>query len=155
MIERFLVFLNRCKFNCFSANIIMSNSITTPIRPLREHDLRGGHIEEKHINKDLLYLRNRLKNEPKIPVASSFWNIKAGNIAINYLVMVKLEDIIKWLTTNTSKPIKFYRAQLPINCRIGYSIRRRDGKLVYCRSVGLYLARITPRNFFILSAFPQ
>ena len=133
----------------------MSYTITTPIRPLKAHDSKGGHVEVKHIEKSLSYLRNRLVNEPKLHLASSFWNIKAANIAINYAVMMKFDDIIKWLATPTSNAKKTYRVNLPINCRIGYSIRKRDSKLAYCKIIRLTLARLTPHDFFILTAFPQ
>ncbi|WP_157874721.1 RNase A-like domain-containing protein [Paraburkholderia atlantica] len=77
-----------------------------------EHEARtlngtGGHTLLKHVGKDEAWLRQRLKDEPWIPAATSFKDQRTAERAISEVMMADADRIRLWArSTGMRAPLR-------------------------------------------------
>ena len=96
------------------------------------HEEAGGHTGERHIGKSEEWLKNRLKEEPNIPMASSFYSKEHANWAQNMVVRKHRKEIDAWLKSGQTKPLIIDIAMQSI---IGKVLKRGKNKAVPTKKV--------------------
>jgi hypothetical protein len=81
-------------------------SSLAPGAGLAAHELKGGHLIERHVGKTDEELLERLKSNPKITGSSTFIDrVAAEKVANTVLINPKnIEKIQKWLSDPNSRP---------------------------------------------------
>jgi len=67
----------------------------------------GGHTIEKHVGKTNKGLRDRLKNEEKIPAASTYESFTEAETYMNKVAKARKPEIEKWLKSGKDKTKEF------------------------------------------------
>lgn len=117
---------------------------------LRGQDVRGGHIEQRHVGKTVEELADRARAEG-LPYASSFANARDAEKAIETTLRLKAEEVSEWLTTGSRKK----RLDLSLDGVIGVSVDAA-GTARDVSGIRIILVRAdTAPGYRILTAFPQ
>ncbi|MGF0239373.1 RHS repeat-associated core domain-containing protein [Gordonia sp. IEGM753] len=126
-------------------------SVLAPGGGLSAHEARGGHLIEKHIGRTEAQLRQRLRGEPNIPIASTFPNQATAEAAVFNTVKQNKTLIDEFLNSRTRKLVITQQMTTPI----GVGVVRNTGKLESLDFVKLILKKqSTSRSeYFILTGY--
>jgi len=118
---------------------------------LAAHEDRGGHLIRKHIGQTEAQLRQRLRDEPNIPIASTFPNQAAAEAAVFNTIKQNKTLIDEFLNSRTRKLVITQQMPTPV----GVGVVRESGKLEPLHFVKLILKKQSnPRNeYFILTGY--
>ncbi|MFC7370769.1 T7SS effector LXG polymorphic toxin [Fictibacillus iocasae] len=130
-------------------------SILAPGGGLIAHELKGGHLIERHIGKSDEELLNRLKSNPKIMGSSTFKDRETAEKVVHIVLnnpanIIKIE---KWLANRNSKPT------LPLRFRgdgqiIGRSVSRHSGVVENVTNAKIILKKDSNGNY-VLTGYPE
>ncbi|MGF6371553.1 RNase A-like domain-containing protein [Paraburkholderia sp. 32] len=112
----------------------------------------GGHTLLKHVGKDEAWLRQRLKDEPRIKAATSFKDQKTAEKAISEVMMGETTRIRSWSQSTTSAPLRLTRH---ISGDVGYGVVRKTGQFAKGNKVLVVLKReiYNGMPYYVLTAF--
>jgi len=140
--------------------------VATPPEPVSEpnplltdlvsaHEDAGGHTEEKHVEKDLDYLRDRCA-EDDISRASSYTDHVTANECVSTLIEDNREGIDQWLSKGEQSRLRL-EGTFPDN--IGYSVSRDAGPNIIdgCQSARAILVKDSAMSdgYKILTSYPE
>ncbi|MBN8828443.1 MAG: hypothetical protein J0H68_07035 [Sphingobacteriia bacterium] len=116
----------------------------------------AGHTLKKHVDKKEDYLINRLKNEPNIKAASTFYDNKTAERAIKEVLDYHKEGIKYWLESANLANVKKF--ELDIEENVGFGIKREDfenNNMMFKHSshVIVVLRKVSDINYKILTAY--
>ena len=117
---------------------------------LRENEARGGHILDRHVGKTEDQLKQRLADEPHVPVASSFRDESTAEQAISAALESNEAAIAKWL--KTSKGPKLL-VQHESASSLGMAVERGTAAARPSRSAQIVLVRDSVGGFYVLTAY--
>ncbi|MCO8310403.1 RHS repeat protein [Pseudomonas mandelii] len=118
---------------------------------LAAHEAQGGHLIAKHIDRAEAQLRDRLKAEPNIPIASTFPNRTSAE-AIVSSVMGKNKKLIDEFMKGKARKLVITE---PMSAPVGVGVVRNSGKLEPLSVIKLILQRTTssPAGYIILTGY--
>lgn len=140
-------------------------TLTLPIDLDQHENVNGpgqGHTKAKHVGMSTTYLRDRLKNQPAIPAATSFRSLASANTMVNLVLTQKRADVQAWLTSPASKrAFDIADAGLPS----GVGVKRPAGAptsaaaidaqpLESFKGVRVVAKKGGPRGWYVLTAHP-
>jgi hypothetical protein len=141
--------------------------VTLPIDLTDHENLAGagrGHSIAKHVGKTPPDLRKRLKDEPRIPAATTFRSLPSGNLIVTEVVQANKADIDAFVATPGGAPRAFDAAD--VSSAKGAGVKRppppddHDDKAIDKQPLVLFaggrvvIAKGGPRGWFILTSFP-
>lgn len=121
----------------------------------------GGHTLREHIGKTEAWLRQRLKDEPLLKVASTFTNQNIAEEAITRALQINDKNTRNWIylinQTKLMKSSTTFKFDVPCGKVIGYGVIRASDKLVEMTTVRVVLKYETYNGipFYVLTAFPK
>ena len=123
-------------------------------RGLKFYETVGGHTIRKHVGKDHRWLIERLKREPRLRYASSFYDYETAEKVVESAISQNGEKIKRWLSSPGSpdKLVLLYRGDKPI----GIKVRREKDHYVesVCRDARIVLKKDNRFGFIVLTAYP-
>lgn len=123
-------------------------------RGLKFYETVGGHTLRKHVGKDYKWLVKRLKEEPRLRSASSFYDYETAERVVEAAISRNAEKIKSWLSDPNSpdKLVLIYRGEKPIGIKVE---RRKDRFDEYtCRDARVVLKKDKRFGFIVLTAYP-
>lgn len=122
---------------------------------LAAHELKGGHLIERHVEKTDVELLERLKSNPKISGSSTFKDLMTAEKVANTLLSnpKSIEKIEKWLSNPNSRPT------LPLRYKgdgeiIGSSVSRSSEVVENVTNAKIILKK-DQNGSFILTGYPE
>lgn len=116
---------------------------------IRENEERGGHILERHVGKTEEQLKQRLAEEPHIPVASSFRDESTAEQAIAAAVEKNEAVISQWL----KRPMAPLELQHKGDVGLGIAIDRSSATVRSSRVARVVLKPDARGGFYVLTAY--
>jgi len=118
---------------------------------LAAHEARGGHLIAKHIDRTEAQLRDRLRAEPHIPIASTFPSRAAAEATVSNVMGGNKKVIDDFMKGNARKLV----ITQPMPAQVGVGVVRRSGTLEPLTVVKLILqkARNSPSGYIILTGY--
>ncbi len=121
---------------------------------LKFYETVGGHTIRRHVGKDFSWLVERLKREPRLRYASSFYDYETAERVVEAAISQNADRIKKWLSDPSSpdKLVLVYRGDKPI----GVKVERGKGcyKESVCRDARIVLKKDRRFGFIVLTAYP-
>lgn len=118
---------------------------------LRDNEAKGGHVLEKHVGKTDEQLVARLRQEPRLPAASTFQNEATAEQAIKQTIEKNQEQIKQWLAADSSKPLALDHG---FQRTIGRGIDRSEMKVTE-RSTAIVVLKKDNGGFYVLTAYVE
>ena len=121
---------------------------------LKFYETVGGHTIRRHVGRDYSWLVGRLKKEPRLKYASSFYDYETAEKVVEAAISQNAEKIKNWLSNPGSpdKLVLIYRGKRPIGIRV------KRGKDHYteavCRDARIVLKKDRRFGFIVLTAYP-
>ena len=106
-------------------------------RTVDTHEQAGGHTQREHVGKSESWLRNRLKNHPKLKDASSFFNKEQANRVQGSFVKLYRKEIAAWLKSGKGT----FTKEIRMKNVIGIVLTRGKAKTVETTKALFVLAR--------------
>jgi len=123
-------------------------------RGLKFYETVGGHTLKRHAGKDHRWLVERLKREPRLKHASSFYDYETAEKVVEAAISQNREKIKRWLSNphSPNKLILIYRGEKPI----GIKVERGERKFVesICKDARVVLKKDDRFGFIVLTAYP-
>ncbi|WP_338585444.1 RHS repeat-associated core domain-containing protein [Pseudomonas sp. MAG733B] len=118
---------------------------------LAAHEAQGGHLIEKHIDRSEAQLRERLKAEPHIPIASTFPNRTAAETTVSSVISKNKKLIDEFMKGKAQKLV----ITQPMPAPVGVGVVRDSGRLEVLSTVKLILKKTpsTSSGHFILTGY--
>ncbi|MFU2330254.1 RHS repeat-associated core domain-containing protein, partial [Pseudomonas sp. NFX98] len=118
---------------------------------LAAHEAQGGHLIEKHIDRSEAQLRERLKAEPHIPIASTFPNRTAAETTVSSVISKNKKLIDEFMKGKAQKLV----ITQPMPAPVGVGVVRDSGRLEALSTVKLILKKTpsTSSGHFILTGY--
>ena len=92
-------------------------------RNLQSHDEAGGHTQERHVGKSAEWLRQRIRSNPNMEEASSFYDYESANLTQARFVKQNKKEIDNWLADKSSQV--FFRGNVKMDRDIGIVVDKR------------------------------
>jgi hypothetical protein len=117
---------------------------------LAAHEAAGGHTLDRHVGRDLDYLRNRLATEPDLQAASTFYDRATAERAIAQILRTNEAAVGRWLRSGPPRLTLDGTVSVPV----GQVLRRGLGDPVDVSDVRVILSRMRsgPLRFRIHTA---
>ncbi|MDF0553646.1 RNase A-like domain-containing protein [Kamptonema sp. UHCC 0994] len=133
----------------------MSNS--SPLVPgggLTSHEQAGGHTLAKHVALTEAELANRLANDPKPMITSTFCDRSTAETTISEAIQANELLISAWLSKN---PTQALRIRYNFSSPIGISLARSATNTLPANRVSVVLKpdANSPLGYYILTAYPE
>jgi hypothetical protein len=106
----------------------IDDDYSTERRDVWDHENNGGHAIERHVGKDINWLRRRLQREPNLEAASSFTNVQLANRVQGTFVKRFEREINAWLRDNRRDAPNRYVATVEVDYIIGEVLERGANK---------------------------
>lgn len=121
---------------------------------LAAEEAAGGHTIARHVARTEAQLRQRLVNQPGIPAASSFRNLREAERAVTAVVRANRAAIETWAKSATTA--QKLTLTYPVGRDVGYGVVRGSAQLVNMSKVILVLRKTVAQNrvYFVLTSFP-
>ncbi|WP_191630152.1 RHS repeat-associated core domain-containing protein, partial [Pseudomonas fluorescens] len=118
---------------------------------LAAHEAQGGHLIAKHIDRTEAQLRDRLRAEPNIPIASTFPSRTAAESTVSSVMEKNKKTIDDFMIGNARKIV----ITEPMSTPVGVGVVRLSGKLESLAVVKLILqkSRNSPSGYIILTGY--
>ncbi|MHC8322723.1 RHS repeat-associated core domain-containing protein [Pseudomonas sp. GB2N2] len=118
---------------------------------LGAHEARGGHLIAKHIDRTETQLRDRLRAEPHIPIASTFPSRTAAEATVSGVMSTNETMIEEFMKGNARKLV----ITQPMSAPVGVGVVRSSGRLEPLAVVKLVLQkeRSLPSGYIILTGY--
>lgn len=118
---------------------------------LAAHEAQGGHLIAKHIDRTEAQLRDRLRAEPNIPIASTFPSRTAAESTVSSVMKKNKKTIDDFMIGNARKIV----ITEPMSTPVGVGVVRLSGKLESLAVVKLILqkSRNSPSGYIILTGY--
>ncbi|MFF2852430.1 RNase A-like domain-containing protein [Streptomyces sp. NPDC058001] len=118
----------------------------------------GGHTIQKHVGKSDQHLRNRLKDEPDIPAASTYESFTEAKTYMDKVATKRKVGIETWLKSGTGKT-KEFTADFPdaqIGRRISQEEARKSTKPHSVSDATIVIKRdpSAPDGYIVITSFP-
>ena len=123
-------------------------------RGLKFYETAGGHTIRKHVGKDNRWLIERLKREPRLKYASSFYDYETAERVVESAISQNAEKVKNWLSNPAApnKLVLIYRGEKPIGIKIE---RGKDHYIEStCRDARVVLKKDRRFGFIVLTAYP-
>jgi len=123
-------------------------------RGLTFYEKFGGHTIKKHVGKSYKWLVERLKEEPRLRSASSFYDLETAEMVVRKAISENGERIKRWLSEGGApdKLVLIYRGDRPIGIKVvrgkNYYIER------VCKDARIVLKKDKRFGFIVLTAYP-
>jgi len=113
----------------------------------------GGHTIAKHVGRTEAQLRARLLAEPRIPVASTFTNLKVAEASISKTVRAHSAAIKSW--AQTAGPNQRLDILHDVGVSVGFGVVRSNGQVLNMSKVFVVLKMqsYNGKSYYILTAF--
>ena len=121
-------------------------------RDLAADEARGGHTLARHVGKSDAELRARLKAEPDISAASTYFDADTAGRVVAEVLSTKSNEVRKWEQRTGSRPNLVLR--LDTGERIGRSIRQGQSNAREVDSAVVVL-RWTGSDWYVLTSYPE
>ena len=135
-----------------TAKAIQTRSSDTASRDLAADEARGGHTLARHVGKTDAELRSRLKAEPDISAASTYFDADTAARVVAEVLSRKSDEVRKWEQRTGSRPNLVLR--LDTGEPIGRSIRQGQSNAREVESAVVVL-RWTGSDWFVLTSYPE
>jgi len=125
-------------------------------RGLEFYENVGGHTVRRHVGKNYKWLVKRLKEEPRLRAASSFYNLETAERCVRRAIYFNREKIERWLRSSHApdKLVLTYKCEKPVGIKV-----ERTGKDVFRESVSKRVRVILKKDrnygFIVLTAYPS
>ncbi len=141
----------------------MSGRIGDPKKPigvkLSKHEGWGGHTIEKHCGKNDEYLIKRLKDETRIPAATTFTNKKVAKKSIDAVLKSQRKKVADWWNSGNGQPKAFFATVSTKGRAISRAVYNQDGENAKSQPVKNCKVRVVLKRdgggWFVLTAFPD
>ncbi|MEO8539833.1 MAG: RNase A-like domain-containing protein [bacterium] len=120
-------------------------------RDLSLDEAQGGHTLARHVGRTDQDLAARLKAEPDISAASSYFDRATAERSVGAVLAKKASDIQKWEKATSHANLAF---RLDLGAPVGRSLKRGASKAVDVHSVVVVLAW-NNGNWFVLTSYPE
>jgi hypothetical protein len=118
---------------------------------LSQDDAKGGHTLKRHIGKTDAELRDRLAQE-RISAASTYTNRAAAESAVGATLAQNKDRIESWLKGNSHANLVLdHSSDQPV----GRTLHRGDQSAQPCAHAVVVLKFDSPRDYHVLSSYPQ
>ena len=121
-------------------------------RDLSFDESQGGHTLARHVGKTDQELAARLKAEPDISAASTYFDRATAERAVGTVLSKKASDLAKWEQKTGSRANLTLRLSLDQN--VGRSLKRGASKSVEVHSVVVVL-KWDGNSWFVLTSYPE
>jgi len=123
-------------------------------RGLKFYETVGGHTIRKHVGKDYRWLVRRLKEEPRLRSASSFYDYETAERVVEAAISRNAEKIKRWLSDPNSpdKLVLIYRGEKPVGIKVEKGKDHFTEHL--CRDARVVLKKDKRFGFIVLTAYP-
>jgi len=125
-------------------------------RGLTFYERVGGHTIRRHVGKSPSWLVRRLKEEPRLKAASSFYDLQTAEEAVRGAIRENYEKLLNWLRDPRApdKLVLLYKSKKALGIKVE---RLRGGS--FKESVS-YTARVILKKdkrygFIVLTAYPS
>lgn len=114
---------------------------------------RGGHTIQKHVGQTEAQLRARLVRENRLPIASTFSDLRTAEWAISETLRRGDSQVKAWLSSGRLK----LRLEMSLGKPIGKVLPRNTGKIQEARSITVVLAHEEHKGmpYYILTSFTR
>ncbi len=125
-------------------------------RGLEFYERVGGHTIRRHVGKDYKWLVERLKEEPRLRAASSFYDLETAERCVRRAIYFNREKILRWLKSPHApdKLVLTYTCSEPVGIKVE-RVRRDTFRKSTSRRVRVILKRDRTYNFIVLTAYPS
>ena len=121
-------------------------------RDLSFDEAQGGHTLSRHVGKTDQELAARLKSEPDISAASTYFDRATAERSVGTVLSKKASDVTKWDQKSGSRANLALRLSLDQN--VGRSLKRGASKSVEVHSVVVVL-KWDGNSWFVLTSYPE
>ncbi|WP_457679563.1 RNase A-like domain-containing protein [Thermovibrio sp.] len=147
---------------CFSSHREVNPKVEKEVlkelgyRGLTFYEQVGGHTIKRHVGKKYQWLVHRLKEEPRLRAASSFYNLQSAERAVERAIYFNRDKILRWLKNphSPNKLVITYTFNHPIGIKV-----ERAGKNAFTestsRTVRVILKKDKRFGFIVLTAYPS
>jgi RHS repeat-associated protein len=120
---------------------------------LIEHEIAGGKTIEFHVAKEIGYLINRLRQNPDLPAASSFFSLQSATGLINKSLNFGSDKITAWMRSPSRRDLDIYAT---FDRPTGYSRSGDNKRIRMVNSVIIVLRKgaMTKEGFLIYNSYP-
>ena len=123
-------------------------------RGLKFYETVGGHTLRRHVGKDYKWLVERLKREPRLKYASSFYDYETAERVVEAAISQNAEKVKRWLSNPHSpdKLVLIYRGEKPI----GIKVERGKERFIesICKDARVVLKKDKRFGYIVLTAYP-
>lgn len=148
-------------FGCLKENKEINKKIEERVlkelgyRGLTFYERVGGHTIRRHVGKKYSYLVRRLKEEPRLKAASTFYDLKTAERVVERAIYFNREKIQRWLKRENSpdKLVLIYRGEEPIGVKVERAGRNSFRESV-CTDARVILKKDRKFGFIVLTAYP-
>lgn len=124
----------------------------TMVRDLSLDEAQGGHTLERHVGKSDAELAARLKAEPDISAASSYFDRTTAERSVSAVLVKKAAEMEKWERKTGSRANLALR--LDLGETVGRSLKRGQSKAVDVDAVVVVL-RWDDGDWYVLTSYPE
>jgi len=164
-VKKILVFLLLIPFlligGCFEGSKTDESSevkVLTELgyKGLEFYERVGGHTIRRHVGKDYSWLVNRLREEPRLRAASSFYDLATAERCVRRAIYFNRDKILSWLKNPHSpdKLVLTYSCSEPVGIKVERVTRNKFRKITSHR-VRVILKKDNSYGFIVLTAYPS
>ena len=154
VIVAFLLPLSGCLKGNEEAQVDSSVLRELHYKGLKFYETVGGHTIRRHVGKNYNWLVERLKREPRLKSASSFYDYETAERVVEAAISQNAEKIKKWLSDPGSpdKLVLIYRGERPI----GVKVKRGKDHFTeaVCTDARVVLKKDKRFGYIVLTAYP-
>ncbi len=127
-----------------------------PRHDLGRDEQKGGHTLSRHVGRTDNQLRNRLRREPRLAVASTYMDRTTAEEVVAVALAAGSAQLRKWSRRSGSRTNLVLDYHGDLERPIGRSLRRGDRYPVACADAVVVLKwDPTAGQFYVLSSYPE
>ncbi|WP_456342536.1 RNase A-like domain-containing protein [Thermovibrio sp.] len=125
-------------------------------RGLEFYERVGGHTISRHVGKSYKWLVERLKEEPRLRAASSFYDLATAERCVRRAIYFNREKVLRWLRSPHApdKLVLIYTCSEPVGIKVE-RVKRDVFRESTSRRVRVILKRDRTYGFIVLTAYPS